>query len=249
MKTKLLIISVVMILSLSVAPALADYYGGRVYYSRISTHSTGNGGEFTLRSDGVPGLLLSNSAYALTTRAQDGNAESFQSFCLEVSESVAQPMDIQVSTTFIDETTGVITGLGSHAIKGGMTFGDNLDQRTAYLYHQFATGVLSSYDYTVAGRDVSAGDLQKAIWWIEGESLGSNAGQSGIWITEATNKIASGAWSGIGQVRALNTWVPGHVGDLDYKLQDQLFLVPVPAAVLLGVLGLGVASIKLRKYA
>ncbi|MBA7612316.1 hypothetical protein ES703_19552 [subsurface metagenome] len=99
------------------------------------------------------------------------------------------------------------------------------------------------------GRNVSAGELQDAIWWIENEVGGSNTGQSSTWITEATNAITSGTWSGIGNVRILNTWTPGHVGELAYELQDQLYLVPVPAAVLLGIIGLGVAGWKLRKYA
>jgi hypothetical protein len=218
------------------APALADYSGGRVYYNRIDGYYAGSGGEFTLRSDGGPGLLLSNAAYDAKARGQDGNAESFQTFCVETAEYVAQPMDIMVSTMFINEDTGVVTDPGSHAIKGGKTYGDNLDSKTAYLYTQFAKGVLSSYNYG-AGRSTSAGELQEAIWAIEGE-IGSADGQAATWITEAE----TAAWSGIGDVRILNTWTPGHVGDLAYKQQDQLYLVPAPAAIGLGVLGLALVG-------
>jgi len=234
-------------------PALADIYGGRVWYNRIGGYYSGNGGEFTLSNDGGPGLLLDLSAYIEgVTKNVLGSSTlpSFQTFCVETSEYVAQPMDIVVSTTFVNEATGAITGSGSHAILGSKPKGDNLDARTAYLYTQFAKGVLSNYDYlsTGVGRNVSAGLLQKAIWYIEEEPGGSNAGQSGIWITEAQNAIDNGLWSGIGDVRILNTWKPGYVGDLVYKKQDQLYLVPVPAAVLLGILGLGVAGWKLRRF-
>ena len=58
-----------------------------------------------------------------------------------------------------------------------------------------------------AGRIASAEALQNAIWWIEGEG-GSNAGQAGLWITEAQDAIDLGDWSGIGNVRVLNMWVP-----------------------------------------
>ena len=172
---------------------------------------------------------------------------SFQTFCVERTEYVASPMDIVVSTTFIDESTVLGAGDGSHAIWGSKTYGDNLDDRTAYLYTQFATGTLTGYDYTLAGRSTSAGDLQNAIWWIEGEG-GANNG----FVALADTAVAfGGEWygKGIGDVRILNTWAPGRIGEWDYKKQDQLYLVPVPAAVLLGMLGLSVAGIKLRKFA
>jgi hypothetical protein len=231
------------------APVLADYYGGRIYYNRIGGYYSGNGGEFTLRSDGGLGLLLSNSAYDAKTRGEDGNPESFQTFCVETAEYVAQPMDIVVSTTFVNEATGAITGPGSHAILGSKPFGDNLDPMTAYLYTKFAQGTLAGYNYTVgAQRVASAGALQNAIWFIEGEGGVNNA-----FVALANDAVTVGGntdeWvgKGIGDVRILNTWVPGHIGELGFKTQDQLYLVPVPAAVLLGMLGLGVAGLKLRK--
>ena len=235
------------------APALADWYGGRIYYYRINGYYSGNGGEFTLRSDGAPGLLLSNSAYDAKTRGKDGNTESFQTFCVETAEYVAQPMDIVVSTTFVNEATGKITGPGSHAILGSKPFGDNLDPRTAYLYTKFAQGTLAGYNYTAgAGRVASAGALQNAIWCIEGEGGANNA-----FVALANDALTVGGttdeWvnKGIGDVRILNSWVIDHVGDetAAYKLQDQFYLVPVPGAVLLGILGLSLAGWKLRKFA
>ena len=250
------VVFITVMCAFAATPVMADFYGGRVYWDRVDDpfkYYSGNGGEFTLRSDGGPGLLLSNSAYAETTRGQDGHEESFQTFCIEIEEYVKQPMDIVVSTTW---TSGddypqwdplVAHSPASHAILGGEPVGDDLNPTTAYLYTQFAKGILSNYDYlnTGLGRNVSAGELQKAIWFLEGEitSLVSNS-QSEAWKTEAIGAL----WTDIGDVRVLNTWVPDYVGDRCYWKQDQLYLTPVPGAVLLGMLGLGVAGVKLRKF-
>ena len=79
------------------------------------------------------GLHLSNSAYAGTTSGlawdSKGGSESFQSFCLEVSENIYEPMELWVST---ENAAG--TGPGSHAWKGGTGMsGDDLNFETAYL--------------------------------------------------------------------------------------------------------------------
>lgn len=229
MKKPILMFAAMVLLA---APALADYSGGQVYWDRLSGYYAGNGGEFTIRSDGPPGLLLSNSAYDAEARGKGGYAESFQTFCVERGEYVAKPMQITVSTTFIDESDGSVTGDGSHAVKGGLSYGDNLNPETAYLYTKFATGTLTGYNYG-AGRSASAGALQAAIWYFEGE--GSNPGNS--FVTLANAAVASGAWSGIGDVRVLNMYTLS--GGL---AQDQLYLVPAPAGVLLGVIGLALVG-------
>jgi hypothetical protein len=44
---------------------------------------------------------------------------------------------------------------------------------TAYLYSQFAAGSLNGYTYTYgSGRSTSAGLLQQAIWWLQGQTGG-----------------------------------------------------------------------------
>jgi len=210
------------------------YDGGQVYYSRITGYYAGSGGEFTIRSDGGRGLLLSNAAYDPKTRGEDGNPESFQTFCVEMGEYVTQPMEVWVSTANIDGSPG------SHAWQGGTGVGDDLNPQTAYLYYQFATGNLSNYNYG-ASRSTSAGHLQNVIWFLEGE-IGSVSGQAATWVQEAVsatgvaygayNPSGSATWGDtIGPVRVLQTYWQGE------RKQDQLYLVPAPGAILLGGIG------------
>jgi hypothetical protein len=229
-------------------PSLADIYVGIddiVQTDDVGpNYSYASGGEFTIYNSN-----LSINAYVSDTSGIYGGANSFQTFCVEVIESVGTPVDVVLSTTFINESDGSYVGPGSHAIKGGQSFGDNLDPRTAYLYTEFVKGTLSNYDYDGTmgiGRNISARDLQKAIWIIEGEQLPSSATtQAQAWIDEAN----AAAWNDIGQVRILNLYEANTYKTGPVFLQDMLYMLPVPGAVLLCILGLGVAGLKLRKYA
>ena len=140
----------------------------------------------------------------------------------------------------------------SHGVQGIPPVGDDLNPQTAYLYHHFAKGTLGAYDYTGVGvtRSVSAGQLQQAIWFIEGEA-GPPAGgtQAWFWVDEAVDAanlalpgflvdgssgVGIGIWGQtIGDVRVLNMY-----GSVEGK-QDQLYMIPAPGAVLLGMIGLG----------
>lgn len=245
------------------APVLAvpshgtGYYGGRVNYTRLSGYYAFGfgGGEFTIYSGDSPGLLLSNSAYDPKTRGQlIGHPESFQTFCVEYTEYVSDTMDAWVSTAWADSSNKPQWDTSndyfpqSHAYKGSMTDGDDLNPQTAYLYYEFAKGNLSKYNYTVGlGRSTSASSLQNAIWYFEEEII-SVSGQAETWVQEAVDATglswgtyyptldSTPTWGNtIGPVRMLQMYKVDNCGTV-YK-QDQLYIIPAPAAVLLCSIG------------
>lgn len=254
--------SIVVLLVFNASPILAvpshgdGFYGGMVNYTRLPGYYAPwfDGGEFTLYSDGGPGLLLSNAAYDPVARGKGGYDESFQTFCVEIDEYIKKQMDIWVST----ETANLDGNPGSHAWKGGKNTnsGDNLSPHTAYLYYQFAKGNLSSYDYDPSGnRKYDAKQLQKAIWFFE-EEISSVSGKSATWVQEAVDSTGvsfgtyspsgSPTWGNtIGPVRILQMYTVYDFGCYEYEIprQDLLYVViPAPGAILLGSIGVGIVG-------
>jgi hypothetical protein len=190
------------------AVALASFDGSGTISQ--NAYSNGLGGEFTLTP--VSGFV------GVTGLAADLSATAFQTFCLEVNENFAPgtTYDLCISTS------AVAGGSGGPSLA--------LDPRVAFLYFNFRLGTLAGYDYSVAGRQASAGSLQQAIWFIQGNQPG---GANNAFVTLADTAVGSGGWIGLGDVRVLN--VVGANGALN---QDQLTIIPAPGAA--AVLGLGV---------
>jgi len=157
---------------------------------------------------------------------------TFESFCLEKNE-------------YINYTDEYYVTISTSASQGGVSGGnpDPLSPQSAYLYSLWLDGALTHDEDT-------ANTLQRAIWFIEGETTSSND-----LVTQANNALAtdgSGSWyntwgaDSIGDIRVMNLWkYEDHTG----YAQDQFVRVPVPGAVLLSMIGLGAAGIKLRKFA
>lgn len=171
-----------------------------------------------------------------------GGAVDFITFCLETNEHISY------SGTFV---VGAITDAAVNGGSGGSVFGpynggtvvglhDSLDPRTAYLYTMFTNGTLAGFNYTGPDAAADANELQSAIWFIEQEL--PPYGVTNGWVTLANNAISSGAWSGLGDVRAIN------LQTLDGgNAQDLLTRVPEPSMMLLfgsGMLGLAFAARK-----
>ena len=128
---------------------------------------------------------------------------------------------------------------------GGMfPAGSPITIGTAWLYSQFAAGTLIGsgplpYDYTYgSGRTTTAGDLQQAIWYLQGEETSLINGGSGADGTVFYNAAVSAlggtindAANGAYGVVALNLWVPNEDGSNGAAAQDQLMVVPEPSAV------------------
>ena len=160
-----------------------------------------------------------------------GVGSSFTTFCVETDE-------------FVSDNDYYVT-VRSDAWQGG-TAGpepDPLSPQSAYLYSLWL-------DSGIAHNTTNANDIQQAIWWLEQET---GWGVDNYLVAQANTAVAvGGSWyntwgaDSIGDIRVMNLWTNvDHTGNA----QDMLVRVPLPAAVLLGMLGLGAAGLKLRRFA
>ena len=206
-------------------------------------YSYGVGGEFNALANAS--LLTVNptlSGYSAATA--DGT--SFETFCVETMEEFTPGntynVDISQGIKFNGEQFSPPDG-------GALTLG------VAWLYSQFAAGTLGSYDYSNdGGRQQSAGNLQNALWYMEGEitSLNSSAVNSGADGTTFYNEALAAVGANINNasdgaygVVVLNTYVPNEDGSDGASAQDQLMVVPEPTSLALASLG-GLAVLLLR---
>lgn len=148
-------------------------------------------------------------------------ADAFLTFCMEKDEFIGEGVTYDVA--FSTETKPQ---------------GDELDSRTAFLYKHFVTGDLDSVESGFVYEAANSGrDLQRAIWFLEGE-LGSVSGLAAGLVAAAQTAVDSGSWVGLGGVRVMNLWTAGHLGESGFQKQDQLVLIPIPDAAALGLVGL-----------
>jgi hypothetical protein len=198
-------------------------------YQDLSNYSYSDGGEFNAVPDAA--LLSVNPAlagYAPATADLTTGNPNFQTFCIETGEY------------FYPGTTYNVTISDEIMYDGGLfPSGSPITMGTAWLYSQFAAGTLSGYDYTEgSGRTATAGDLQQAIWYLQGEEtslVNGGSGADGTAFYNAAETVLGGtinnAANGAYGVVALNLWVPNPDGSNGAGAQDQLMVVPDPSAV------------------
>ena len=200
-------------------PARADMWVN-VQHDFDGQYGTTNGGEFLI-------TVLQDPIGIYAKEAQ------FTTFCLETDEFVSQNQNYYVT-------------IGTSAWQGGSggPEPDPLSPQSAYLYSLWLDG-------GIRHSDTAADALQKAIWYLEQETLGENNWLVGIAQDAVSLGGSNDSWYNrwgytIGDIRVMSLWAnPDHTGNQ----QDMLVRVPAPAAVLLGLLGLGVAGWKLRRCA
>jgi hypothetical protein len=238
--------------------ALADGYV-KIYDPGLAYRENWSGGEFAVVHQAYKGGYVGE--YDSAPVDNHSSNTSFASFCLEANEylnfeteyyGVLTTRAVQggsaPGSTYLYALDGTPFVMGTHLLSA-----DPISNETKDLYYLFRTGRLYGFDYTVADavndRPADSKALQQAIWAYEGESGGSTSSEfysyasSNISLTDAQRNqvMVLSLWSGkpdekwgsitLDDGTVLTHWFD--VSNLTWR-QDQLTLVPLPAAVLAG---------------
>jgi hypothetical protein len=198
----------------------------------MGTYNAGAGGNYRANPNNDLEWVLSNYVVGKST---DGTW--FGSFCIEKNEYFSNGGLYDIA-------------FNNRAIGGGVTSPtpgyDVISKGTAFLYTQFATGLLSASYY---GSAAQASALQDMIWWLEGEQAS--------WGTGAFDALLLAEFGANWEVDAKADYSGNAVKVMNLTSnsgrtlnQDQLVYVGVPdggtTALLLG-LGLLGLSVVLRR--
>jgi hypothetical protein len=201
--------------------------------SGYGLYQTGIGGEFTLLPDaGLSYVLNYYNSNPLTQTRDIATNNTFQTFCVEVNENIAAYNTYDTTLTQGSIYTGVPLTLGA-----------------AWLYSQFASGILANYDYTRGGTRPLVQELQNAIWYFMGQAAYDPLNQyiqlaDTNFVTDAAALLPS---AGAYNVAVLNLWAPGQVNTQAGRRQDMLVIVPEPSSLALLTLGVGALAFLPRK--
>ena len=212
----------------------------------LSGAALAQGSDGTVRFNGVQpyGGANGGGEFSMTSTAGPTNFGNFQSFCIELNES----LNIGASYTF---------DIASEARNGGVGGGnpDPLSAKTAALYEAFWFETLAHYDFDNNGdggldsnlnRTRTAEALQAAIWELEDErSIEDTTSREDVrelanyYVDTLAQQLVD---QGLGsRVRILNMYRVGNGA----ASQDVLVLIPLPQAGALA--GLGLAGVAARR--
>jgi hypothetical protein len=188
--------------------------------SKVPGYGSGSfsGGEFNAYSTDDPAFNSAwQSEYASVAEANNPNNGhlGFETFCLELHEPLS--------------SISIVQKIQQNAVYGGVgPAGDPISLGTAWLYYNFAKGLLSDYDYTPgAGRVADAMTFQYAIWELENEvTLTSTQIAANKFLQDVITQFGSLVNAqqdnnGLYHVAAMNLLKPD-----GSRAQDMLILVP-----------------------
>ena len=186
-----------------------DYYGGEDLGGGIFA------GEYMATASG---WNINPSSYSAGVTTGVSAPGTFQTFGLELQMFKPGTYDAR---------------LGSTLASGGQ-----LTAGAAWLYSQFASGSLPTYDFSVLvlqadGRWGDAGDVQSAILALQSNGAVDPYNRFdqmvldkfGTW--DAAKAPSGGAYG----VQVVNTWTAGHLGDPSFQGEDFLTIAAAPTPV------------------
>ena len=186
--------------------------------------------------------LATNSAFGVDLMSGQLKGSIYESVS-PIASDVFRTFCVEKSVFFKPGTTywASIDPVAYSGNESGV-IGDGISDVAEYMYDQYLAG-----NYTT---DTELQQVRDAIWWAEGEG-GSKAAAAPALTALYTDADYSGLLGSAEHTYALNLWTLEWDCDkwVATDVQSQLITVPVPGAVLLGMLGLGAAGMKLRRFA
>jgi len=186
----------------------------------LTVTGTGYGGSYL---GGYAGEIKVNSSGI--PNVADG---AFITFCIEKTENISYNSY---------DAVGNIEAIGGGTNTGpvGPGGGDMLSGATAYIYDKYLSGGLGSMT-----SDKALG-LQVAVWALEEEVAVPTSG----WAKTYYDDAIANAWSGIGNIRALNLYAlnSDHSNIQNWRQDVLCQVIPIPAPGAFALASLGIIPV------